>query len=127
MNLRICKKSTDGRHNFVTPGSNCFNGCGINQNDLSNRPVRKEVDPLDRIAKRIKKGTKFTSERQMWIQETADMLRVPFTVVLYKTIRWDMVRVRDHYLQAKKQSNPGKYWWGIIKYQKAQKVMNSPT
>lgn len=30
-----CSKSPDGRHNFAIPGRDCFNGCGVNQKELS--------------------------------------------------------------------------------------------
>ena len=127
---RICIKSPDGRHNFIVPGQDCFNGCGINQHTLSYGPPKEVESPIDRVLERIKNRPKFTSERQMWIQETADMLKVPFKSVLFKTIKWSMERIRDHYLQAIKQDNPQKYWWGIIKWQKAQQqtqVMNNST
>ena len=79
----------------------------------------EESVPRPRKEEKSKKIYKFRNERQMWIQETADMLKVDFSTVLWKTINWPTAWIRDHYLQCKNPEvdNPAQRWWGLIKYQ----------
>ena len=79
----------------------------------------EEPTPRARVPER---KHNFVNERQEWIQLTADMLKVPFKSVLFKTINWKMEWIRDHYLQSTKPEvkNPAKMWWGLIKWQKAK-------
>lgn len=82
--------------------------------------IRENKDSLEDLKKREpdRPEPKNTiNERQYWVQKTADMLKVPFKAVLWKTINWPMPWVRDHYLQCTKPEvdNPARLWWGLIK------------
>lgn len=81
-------------------------------------PVPRKIE-----VKKESKANKATSERQYWIQMTADMLKVPFKSVLFKTINWPMEWIKDHYLQCinPEVDNPARLWWGLIKKSKMVK------
>jgi hypothetical protein len=54
MNWKPCPKSPDGRHNFVVANGDCFNGCGINQAELSGQaPKKLESNSLTASLNRI--------------------------------------------------------------------------
>lgn len=56
------------------------------------------------------------NERQHWVQLTADMLKVPFRIALWKTINWPTDWIRDFYTYCMKNgSPPARLWYGLYK------------
>ena len=84
--------------------------------EQSDCDILKDLETRER--KPDKPEPKATSKRQYAIQLTADMLKVPFKTVLWKTIVWPTDMILDFYTYCMKNGNPpAKLWWGLIKKQ----------
>jgi len=63
--------------------------------------------------------SKATSKRAYFIELTANMLKVPFKVVLWKTINWPEEWIFENYENAMKNgSPPARLWNGLYKKSK---------
>jgi len=69
---------------------------------------------------KVKEQKKHTpsSERAYWISRTAKRLKIPFRSVLYKTIDWELIWIKEMYLHCDKADNFGRLWFGLIKKHK---------
>lgn len=79
-----------------------------------------DYDILKELSERKPRKTeavpKATSERQLFVQQTADMLGVPFKIALWKTINWPTDWIREFYFYCMKNGNPPRrLWYGLYK------------
>lgn len=89
-------------------------------NEDSDYDILKEL--AERKPRKPEPVIKATSQRQYWIQLTADMLKVPFTTVLWKTINWPVEWIGDFYTYCMKNGNPpARLWYGLYKKNVKQK------
>lgn len=84
--------------------------------EIYNERLEEEYESAPRPRPPEKKEKQATSERQYWIQKTADMLKAPFKVVLWKTINWPTPWIQEMYAYCMKEGNPpAKLWYGLYK------------
>ena len=88
-NWRICQKSVDGRHNFISAGGDCFNGCGINQAEMSknasqNAPIPKAIEAsYTRLPKNADKMRSIHSKEHLLAKDISEAFGEPKKFALY--------------------------------------------
>lgn len=78
-----------------------------------------EYIPPPRPRPKEKPAPKATSKRQLFIQLTADMLKVPFKTVLFKTINWPVDWIQENYEYCMKEGKPPARLWNYL-YKKSK-------